>query len=276
MNIKPLALIGTALTLGTAIAQYTPGDATRTQSPGFTKRELFEHYCKTRAGIKIYQRVNDVEGILLAKIRPRPTEQQLADPLWPGAAFAFEAYDDDYIATFLAYEVPIIRGFTEERIPITANSRGHINTTKQEGALPGYAYVDVLQTDGKSTLRYKGHWEEPWQTDKREPKGYIKFSLKSGPAPKAAAKYAVTFSDQVNDLDRRNWIASSTVTVYDTATNKVLAEMTRYAMSGAPTNATPAPWLAAKVCPGNAVGASAATRKFVDQVLVPKKNQEGR
>ena len=42
------------------------------------------------------------------------------------------------------------------------------------------------------------------------------------------------------------------------------------------TPATPAPWLAAKVCPLNAVGASAATRKFVDQVLVPKKSQEGR
>jgi hypothetical protein len=74
--------------------------------------------------------------------------------------------------------------------------------------------------------------------------------------------------------ERRLGLASSTVKVLDLKTGEVLGEMLRYAWSpGAPSPANPTPWLTAYRCPDHARGTNAATRKFVDQILIPKKGQ---
>lgn len=265
------ASIALLLFLGSVLAQ--PIAETRASAPKelTSPRERFEHYCKTIAGEKIYRKVEDVEGVLLLKVRPRPTAKQLADPDWPGAAFAFESYENGFIETFLGFEQPRFNGLSGKPIAITPSSRSYVTTDRQAGSIPGYKYVDVQQYDGSPTLRYTGRWEEPWQKDKSWRQGFVKFYLDSAHAPKTTARYAVTYEDHVIAEDRVAWIASSTIKVLDTRTQEVLAELTRYALGQPPSNATPAPWLAARVCPGHGMGANAATRKFVDQVLVPKK-----
>jgi hypothetical protein len=85
----------------------------------------------------------------------------------------------------------------------------------------------------------------------------------------------VTFEDHVIPEERVMGIASSTVKVIDLETKEVMGEMIRFAMGGnvKPSANYPTPWLNAWRCPDHAVGTSAATRKFVDQILIPRKEQ---
>lgn len=236
-------------------------------------KALYDEKCRTVAGEKIYRTVPDVEGVVLMKIRPGRGDRELADPNWPGAAFGRENSTDVYIETFLGYERGA--GFEGKPLPVTKTNRGFIGPIPPEkrlsSDLPGYRYADVIDaTDGKR-YRYSGRWEEPWQYDKSYLKGYIKFFLDKKSAPDPAPRYGVTFEDHVVPDERALWVASSTVKVVDLQTNEVLGEMTRYAWASPPNSASPSPWLRAYECPDHYVGYGSATRKFVDQVLIPKK-----
>jgi hypothetical protein len=67
-------------------------------------KALWEEKCRTVAGEKIYRKVENVEGLVLLKVRPQASDREWSDPMWPGAAFALEARTDEYIVTFLGYE----------------------------------------------------------------------------------------------------------------------------------------------------------------------------
>lgn len=130
--------------------------------------------------------------------------------------------------------------------------------------------MNTVINEAGRRFRYTGRWEEPWQTKKSYLKGYIKFYLDKSPATAPAPRYGVTFEDQVIPAERVLGVARSTVNVIDLRTKELLGELIRYAWSpGSPSAANPSPWLTAYRCPDHAVGTSAATRKFVDQVLIP-------
>lgn len=234
---------------------------------------LWEEKCCTVAGERIYKTVPDVEGLVLLKVRPKAGGREWADPNWPGAAFARENMADGYINTFLGYEyATMVNGLPEQ---ITKEERGYIATNRHAGLMdrPGYDYVDVIDAEDGQRYRYSGRWEEPWQYDKSYLKGYIKFFLDRAPAPDPAPRYGVTYEDHVIPEDRVLGVASSTVQVIDLKTGEVLGEMLRYAWSTPASGANPSPWLTAHRCPDHAVGTDSATRKFVDQVLIPRKAQ---
>ena len=235
-------------------------------------KALWEEKCRTVAGEKIFRKVENVEGLLLIKVRPQAGASEWADPMWPGAAFAREAWAEYYITTFLGYEEG---GSTLDNTPtpVTPQYRGSINANRNPGGLPGYRYVDVIDENDGKRYRYKGRWEEPWQYDKSYLKGYIKFFLDKTPAPDPATRYGVTYEDHVIPEDRALGVASSTVKVLDLQTGEVLGKMLRYAWSVPASSANPSPWLAAYRCPDHARGTDAATRKFVDQVLIPIKEK---
>ncbi|MBK6639132.1 MAG: hypothetical protein IPH08_03465 [Rhodocyclaceae bacterium] len=256
---------------GSATVAAMPDTATMTvQERVKAGRALWEEKCRTVAGEKIYRTVENVEGILLMKVRPRASGREWSDPNWPGAAFARESQTDEYIATFLGYEEG---GSTLDGTPtpITPTYRGSINTNQNPGGVPGYRWVDVIDEKDGKRWRYSGRWYEPWQTDKDYLKGYIKFSLDRTPAPNLAPRYGVTFEDHVILEERALGVASSTIKVIDLTTKEVMGELARYAVSGTLSDANPSPWLTAYRCPDHARGTNAATRKFVDQVLRPKK-----
>lgn len=231
---------------------------------------LYKDKCEKVAGIKIYKTVPDVEGVLLMKIRPERTDRELSDPNWPGAAFGGEFYGDSYIRTFLGYEY---RGV--DKNGVMSSVRGYINTDKRPEGLPGYRWVEVPDSKDGQRYRYSARYEERWQTDKRYLKGDFWFNLDKTPSPtKTPPRYAVTFEDHVIPEERALWVASSTVKVLDLKTNEVLGEMTRYAMSyiHAPRNSMP--WLNHSICPEmNVTSYAQSTRIFVDQILIPKKEQ---
>ena len=225
----------------------------------YQQREAeFNQLCRTKAGYKIHRVVTEVEGIRLLKVR-HPIQD--GDMLAPGAAFGLEAEDDQYISNFLAYRYPIVQ---------LDNSYG-VNTSRHAYSWPGFRYVDVLDEKDGKYYRYTGRWDEPWKYDKSYLKGYIKFFLDRVPSPQPLARYAVTFEDSVIPEERAKGFASSKVIVLDMQTNEVLAEMVRYVWGPSqPTSYTPNPWLTTDKCPMVSEGANAATRQFVDRVLVAK------
>jgi len=236
---------------------------------------LFEEKCRTVAGEKIYRTVPNVEGIVLLKIRPLKSDHELADLYWPGAAFAIESSGDSYITTFLGYEYAPGKFRSNEPQVVTPQERGYINTQRRRGGLPGYRFVDVVDEKDGQRYRYVGRWEERWLKDNTKYlKGDLWFSLEKSLATAPAPRFGVTFDDQVRAEDRALGVASSTIKVIDLETKEVLGQLTRYAWSpGGPSNANPAPWLTAYKCPGHAVGSDAATRKFVDQILIPNREE---
>lgn len=228
---------------------------------------VYKEKCEKVAGIKIYKTVPEVEGVLLMKVRPNRTDRELADPMWPGAAFGEEARGNGYIESFLGSESPA-------QGPVDAQHRGHIGTDKRPGSLPGYRWVEVIDPKDGLRYRYSARYDEPWQTDKSYLKGYIRFNLDRTPSPsKTRPRYAVTFEDHVIPEERALWIASSTVKVLDLQTNEVLGEMTRYAMSYIHAPRHSMPWLNHSVCPTMNGPSGARTRHFVDQILIPKKDK---
>lgn len=232
-------------------------------------KALWEEKCRTVAGEKIYKTVADVEGLVLLKVRPKAWEPEWADPMWPGAAFARENMADGFINTFLGYEEAFAFGGVPR--PITKENRGYINTSYKPGPkqYPGYRYVDVIDSEDEQRYRYV-LVHKPRPTSKI---GWIDTLLEKSPAPDPGARYGVTFEDHVIPEDRALGVASSTVRVIDLETDEVLGEMLRYAWSTPASRANPSPWLTAHRCPDHAVGTDAATRKFVDQILIPRKEQ---
>lgn len=225
----------------------------------------YKKKCETVAGIKIHKTVPDVEGLLLMKIRPNRGDRELADRNWPGAAFGRESSEDGYITSFLG---------SEHREP-DSKLRGYINTDKRPGGFPGYRWVEVIDAKDGQRYRCKGRWEEPWQKDKNWLQGYIKFYLDKAPSPSPTPpRFGVTFEDHVIPEERYLGVASSTIKVIDLQTKEVLGELIRYAWSpGAPSRVNPSPWLTAYRCPDHSRGTDAATRKFVDQILIPAKEK---
>lgn len=247
-------------------------------------KALWEEKCRTVAGEKIFRKVENVEGLLLMKVRPQAGTREWADPMWPGAAFALEARTDEYITTFLGYE----EAFGQDRKPrvITPKNRGYINTTAKPGPinLPGYRYVDVIDEKDGKRYRYTGSEKVVGRKDtnalgvqmalQRDPNydlNVYRWTLDKSPALDPAPRYGVTFEDHVIPEDRALGVASSTVKVLDLQTGEVLGKMIRYAWSVPASSANPNPWLTAHKCPGHAEAAESATRMFVDQILIPKR-----
>jgi len=268
--------VATLLAIGLTACAQGPQTAERqaTQARMTDGKALFNEKCATVAGEKIYRKVENVEGLLLMKVRPQAGDTEWANRDWPGAAFARERQADGFIETFLGFEQEGGRALDGTPTPVTPQYRGSVSTARNPGGLPGYRYVDVIDEKDNKRYRYTGRWEEPWQKDKSYLKGYIKFYLDKTTATTPSPHYGVTYEDHIIPEDRYLGVASSTVKVIDLQTNEVLGEMIRYAWSpGAPSRVNPSPWLTAYRCPDHSRGTDAATRKFVDQVLIPAKER---
>jgi hypothetical protein len=249
-------LINVGLVLLVFIGPALPGmyRSFETKQKYANAKALFDERCKT-AGEKIYQTVDNVEGVLLLNVRPG-VENILANeanPNWLDAGLPNERGGEEYIASFLMWEQ-----HQDKR-----NPRGGLNYAPSD--LPGYRYVDVKSDD--STI-YRYTLAEPGNPDSAK---LSKSILKGKPA-----QYAVSFVNIRNEADRQHWVAGTTVTVTDTQSAEVLAESTWYAIEpGQGSRAgTRQPWRFALSCPDiRGSRERTPTRFFVDQVLKPKKGE---
>ena len=227
------------------------------------QKALFDERCKN-AGVKIYKTVDNVEGVLLLKVRPEHTETDMSDPLWPGAAFAQERGGEKFIETFLVYE-KLSHATVNGKDTIVAG-RGYFSI--QPTDLPGYRFVDAIEEGGKRYRYRMKFWQVPMPGQPNYPS--YKYELIRTETTEAAPRYAVTYEDDMNPKDRKNWVAGSTVKVLDMQTKDVLGEHTVYAVEygrGNPNQRSP--WFLSYVCGHSQGSTGQETRNFVDQVLKP-------
>lgn len=253
---------------------------------------LFDERCKTEAGVKIYKTVQNVDGVLLLKVRPKAGENEFQDRYFPGAAFADEVTGDYYIMSFLAPEFHVYNFDGQKRV--RSPNRGGIGFQPIDAdhpGIPGYRYVEVIDPATGQRYRYTAGPKAVRKMDVTAPA--IQAELKKNPAydlniydyvlDKAIAtspppRYAVTYEDHVVPQERAIGLASSTVKVIDTQTDEVLGEYTRYFLGGGfehPSAANSMPWVSAYGCgmPDRVSATGRLTRQFVDQVLIPSKGE---
>jgi hypothetical protein len=199
-----------SIALVAGVFGYVPAkgawDAKRQRDKYQAAKTLFEERCKT-AGEKIYQTVENVEGVLLLNLRANDRVANEANPDWPDAGLPNEAGGVEYIANFLKWEQ-----HQDKR-----NPRGYLNYVPSE--LPGYKYVDVKSEDG-SIYRYT--LSDPGNQDSDK---LSKMSLNGKPA-----RYAVAFTNVMKPTDRAMWVAGTTVSIIDTWSAEVIATSTWYAL----------------------------------------------
>jgi len=231
------------------LAKYEPAKA------------IFDKLCKEQSAPIIKRTVEDVEGVLLLKVRPSARANYhtlIADPMWPGAAFEHERADDSGYAEYFLLD-RLWRLGDKSEAPGMRRSIG-------KDVIHGFRYVDLLQTDGKSRIRMTGKEDK----DFRElPMPGIRFFREETKA--IPPRYAITFEDNVDPELRKHWIAGTTVLVLDMTTGEVVAQHSfwKWDQGFGNTSGARSPWGTATNCPRNAVG-RVRTHEFVDLVLKAK------
>ena len=100
-NSRWAGIVLFGLLTGCQASQGDPNVGEAAVNRALAGKAVWEDKCRTVAGEKIYRKVENVEGVLLMKVRPQRSDGELADRMWPGAAFAREASTNGYISTFL-------------------------------------------------------------------------------------------------------------------------------------------------------------------------------
>ncbi len=200
----------------------------------------FDRLCQN-AGEKIYRTADNVDGILLLKVRGDDEKYQdnsynpLKDQMWEDAAINSEAWRAGYINSFFSKAM-----------------RSWHNS-------PGYKYVDVLQKNG-SIIRYSGDWGIKYEDFNQEIN------------PKQPARYAVTYENDISWENRKHWIAGTTIKVIDTQGNQLIAEKTMYVfvpeLGYSKFEQNPNPWGRGVRCPKEDP-AQQETSAFIAKVLFP-------
>ena len=197
----------------------------------------FDQLCQN-AGEKIYRTADNVDGILLLKVRGDDEKYQdsfynpLKDQMWEDAAVESESKQEGYIEEFLL---------------------------RSNLSFPRYIYADVLQKDN-SIIRYSIYKvNQEWVEDKQ-----------LNPHPRA--RYAVTYENDISWENRKHWIAGTTIKIIDTKTNELMAEKTMYAfvpeLGYSKFEQNPNPWGRGMHCPDEN-SYEQKTVIFVSKVLIP-------
>ena len=198
----------------------------------------FDQLCQN-AGEKIYRTADNVDGILLLKVRGDDEKYQdsfynpLKDQMWEDAAVESEFDREAYIEEFL--------------LPYTSS-------------FPRYIYADVLQKNGL-VIRY---------SRQREDQNWV---MEQQPTPHPRARYAVTYENDISWENRKHWIAGTTIKIIDTQTNELMAEKTMYAfvpeLGYSKFEQNPNPWGRGMRCPSGESEFEQRTVTFAIKVLIP-------
>ena len=250
-----------------AISWSGTSEAWGTKSRLKEANEIFQKRCQ-KAGEFIYRTAENVDGILLLKVREsynHGDQYRMDDP------YGHDSWGEAYFKGFFLDAALVANSFASEE------QKERIRQTNQ-----GFLYVDAIDPIDGKRYRYTGRTEEPWQTDKKYLKGYLRFVLDKALAPEPKPLYGVTYDDISTREERDHWVAGSSLKVIDLKTNEVVAERIGYMIDPQQGNTSGgrSPWLlaASYACPGfgpsdrRSPGAAYQldqTRRFVVKVLHP-------
>jgi hypothetical protein len=277
--MKALSLIALlfAVTLSACADTEPPADA-RTRLA--TAKAMFQERC-THAGEFIHRTADNVEGVLLMKVREqtsRGDQYRMDDP------YGHDSAGEEYIKSF--FLEPMLQAnkyATAEKLEMIRRD------------YRGYSFVDAIDSKDGKRYRYTGYMKVVGRKDasawnvqvelKRNPDYDLNnytFALNKVPAPDPAPRYGVTYDDISTREERDYWIAGSSLKVIDLKTHEVMAERIGYMIDPGQGNTSGgrAPWLmaASYACPNfrpsdaRQPGFSyqvGQTRKFATKVLEP-------
>ena len=232
-------------------------------------KAIFEERCKS-AGEKIYQTVENVEGITLLTVPKESPQGARNDPMWEGAVFSWGEAEEEYVKKFLYWEIKddddsIGQLQSVDPRPSARETQirlwGHpTNMTGSQKAYRGYRYIDVKQKD-KRFLRYR------FPDDKdRKDKDTLLIQAIERPS-----RYALEYKPIVDPEDRKHWVAGLTVNIYDLQTHTLMATKTWYALNliqGHGRAYQTDEWSKVEACP-NEKGIE-YIRRFANRIIQPK------
>lgn len=160
---------------------------------------LFAERCKT-AGEKIYKTVENVEGVLLLKLRPKEinlsNQYRLDDP------FGSDCHGEECIADLLR-----VTNGDEKNRELSARSQN------------GFSFIDLIDATDGQRYRYRAVIES---------ESSHRLSLKRSIADSPAPPIGVTWDDISTKEDRDYWVAGGVLSVVDVRSGEVLAERRGY------------------------------------------------
>ena len=238
------------------------------QKEYLASKAIFEERCKS-AGEKIYQTVENVEGITLLTVPKESPQGARNDPMWENAALPWSGTEEEYIEQFLFWEIrndknPMVHLINVDPRPSARETQirlwGHpTNMTGSQKAYRGYRYIDVKQKD-KRFLRYRF-------PDDKDRKDIDTLLIQPIERP---SRYALEYKPIVDPADRKHWVAGVTVNVYDLQTNTLMATKTWYALNPKQGHAYQTwEWSRLEHCPAGEAD-STYIRYFLNRVIQPK------
>lgn len=228
-------------------------------------KPIFDKLCVEQSQPIIKRTVEDVEGVLLLKVRPstgRDFNRLLADQMWSGAALPLERkVDTGYVEAFL-----LDRNWREWGPPNPGREWRIVAEIGGSGQR-GFRFVDLLEQDGTSRVRVTARSDLNAKNTH-----FTGISVLKTPTTALAPRYAITYEDNVDPELRKHWIAGTTIRVIDTTTNEVIGHQSfwNWDEGFGNTSGGRSPWGAArKQCPLNSSG-DKQTHFFVDSVIKAK------
>lgn len=227
-------------------------------------KPIFERLCAEQTQPIINRRIEDVEGILLLKVRPSTRSNYSAlirDQWWPSAAFDHERTEDSGYAEYFLLDRRWTLG--------EKNQAPGMRPTIGKSEAHGFKYVDVLSDEGRKRTRITAQ-EDPLYQELPTPG--VRFHRRETNEP--APRYAVTYEDNLDPELRKHWIAGTTIKVLDMKSGEVIGQRSYWkwdAGFGVSLDGR-SPWGTARSCPSGLPG-SVKTHEFVDQVLLAKQRR---
>lgn len=273
MSAKRIRHLASVLLAGIALFAWAQApQAKEDPKARLAKAEaMFVERCK-KAGVFIHRTAENVEGILLMKLRPGDInyddQYRLDDP------YGRDVGGNGYIENFL----------------LGRDAKGSI--TPKGFARKGYRYVEAIDSSDGKRYRYTGSMKVVSKADINAPAVKLSlqinpnydfnnyaFVLDKVPAPGPAPRYGVTYDDVSTREERDYWIAGSSLKVIDLQTNEIMAERVGYMMDRGQgnTGGGRSPWLLAarNACPSFPSTSDGRpfkmdqSRDFVEKILKP-------
>jgi hypothetical protein len=207
-------------------------------------KAIFDKLCAEQSQPTIKRVVEDVEGVLLLKVREKTGSLgTVNDPNWPEAAApgfgrvqdrSNEGYPESLLLdwTWAKWldpnqgEQPL---FWDRHWSVGGQLIEDRNAKPGEPrmrhAFRGFQYVDILEADGATRTRITAANDKK-KTNHPYPGVAFTAAVTTQPAP----RYGVTFEDNLDPELRKHWLAGMTIKVIDTKTNEAIGQRTFWSL----------------------------------------------
>lgn len=195
-------------------------------------KPIFDKLCAEQSQPIIRRTVEDVDGILLLRVRPARWNPSVVHPKvsdWPEAAIpgfgrareerGSHGYAESFLMDWRWGDVKASQGNQPFRAwESWTGIRPPMRRPLEQPWQGGFQYVDVLKSDGHSRIRYVATLDETHTLRPFEGRA-ISETTALQPAP----PFGITFEDNLDPALRKHWIAGVTLQIIDMANSDVIA-----------------------------------------------------